>query len=118
MKRLLLFYVWPVLLPTLCQAEAFNNQSKPSDNVTPRPMVSLGPDERILWSLFHAGKIVELKRQIADLQRRFPAWQVPPDLQQLLTQPAPQNTRSHPTQRKTPHTSPTTIDGCVRIDRQ
>ncbi|MGR9116997.1 MAG: cellulose synthase subunit BcsC-related outer membrane protein [Gammaproteobacteria bacterium] len=39
-----------------------------------------GPDERILWRLFHAGKIKELNRQIEHLQRLYPYWQVPPDM--------------------------------------
>lgn len=35
------------------------------------------PDERILWQLYHAGKIEELKRQIDNLQQSYPLWRPP-----------------------------------------
>jgi len=49
-------------------------------------IISEQPDERILWQLFHAGKIMELKQQIVRLQQRFPNWQPPPSLLRLMTE--------------------------------
>ncbi len=42
------------------------------------------PDESLLWALFHAGKIDVLRYQIRSLQRRYPNWLVPADLQNAL----------------------------------
>ncbi len=44
------------------------------------------PDERILWQLFHVGKIVELKQQIVRLQQRFPNWQPPQSLLRFIAE--------------------------------
>jgi hypothetical protein len=43
-----------------------------------------GPDERIAWRLYHAGKFEELSRQIEYLKQLHPQWQVPPDLVKAL----------------------------------
>ncbi len=43
------------------------------------------PDERILWRLFHAHKITELKKQIDFLQQRYPAWKPPTVLLRFIT---------------------------------
>ncbi|MDO9424379.1 MAG: cellulose synthase subunit BcsC-related outer membrane protein [Methylobacter sp.] len=43
-----------------------------------------GPDERIAWRLYHAGKFEELSRQIEYLKQLHPQWQVPTDLSKAL----------------------------------
>lgn len=67
--RLILCYL--SLQPTLLWAE---------DDVT-----SARPDERILWQLYHAGKIGELNRQIDHLRRLYPLWRPPDDLLRALS---------------------------------
>ncbi|MFN3919926.1 MAG: hypothetical protein ACK4JF_06505, partial [Methylohalobius sp.] len=46
-----------------------------------------GPDERILWQLFHAQKYRLLKQAIAEYQKQYPGWQPPAELLRLLVPP-------------------------------
>ena len=46
-----------------------------------------GPDERILWQLFHAKKHHLLKKAIEEYRRQYPSWSPPPSLLQSLKQP-------------------------------
>lgn len=110
-----------LLLPAICQGGTTEVWQTPgpdrAPSETPSKMPS-GPDESILWSLFHAGKIEALKRQIADLKSRFPAWQVPDDLQKAL-HPTPKKAFARPqTQPKKPSAYRQASDGCARIDKQ
>jgi hypothetical protein len=43
-----------------------------------------GPDERILWQLFNAGKLTSLQKLIAQWQKQFSNWQPPVKLLSLM----------------------------------
>jgi tetratricopeptide (TPR) repeat protein len=43
-----------------------------------------GPDERILWQLYHAHKYRLLKQAIAEYQTQYPDWKPPAELMRLL----------------------------------
>lgn len=60
----------------------------PADTVrsTPKPVAVTRPDERPLWRLFHADRLDDLQREIASLQRRYPAWRPPAQLQELMAE--------------------------------
>jgi tetratricopeptide (TPR) repeat protein len=45
-----------------------------------------GPDERILWQLFHASKFHQLSQQITHLKQRYPGWLPPTDLIKAVEQ--------------------------------
>lgn len=45
------------------------------------------PDERVLWQLFHAGKIALLQQAIRDYQRQYPGWTPSEDLLHALEPP-------------------------------
>ncbi len=58
-------------------------------------LAQVGPDERILWQLFHAQKYRLLKQAIAEYRKRYPNWQPPAALARLL---APGRRRPEPWQ--------------------
>ncbi len=43
-----------------------------------------GPDERVLWQLYHAHKYRLLEQAIAEHQKQYPGWQPPAELMRLL----------------------------------
>jgi len=110
-----------LLLPAICHGGVTEVVQTPGKDKAPAETQSKmpsGPDEIILWSLFHAGKIEALKRQITDIKSRFPAWQVPIDLQKAL-RPATKKAFARPqTQSKKPSAHRKTSNGCAGIDKQ
>lgn len=121
MSKTRVFYCLPLLLAELCRADVSAVVQQPLGSA-PLPAsqspVQSGPDERILWSLFHAGKIEALKRQITDLRQRFPDWQVPADLQKALGRPSVKTTPATQARTKRPATTAKIKDACAGIDRQ
>lgn len=103
-----------VWLPTFCLAGVAEVIQQPAG----QSLVLAGPDESILWSLFHAGKIDTVKRQIADLRQRYPGWQVPADLQTALNPSGGKAVVTAKPGRKTSHAAKRPIDGCANIDRK
>ncbi|MGY6276482.1 cellulose synthase subunit BcsC-related outer membrane protein [Methylomonas sp. MgM2] len=117
MNKLRFFAYLTLAFPALCRGEVTEIVQTPNGHAAPPDIQSQttdGPDERILWSLLHAGKIDALRQQIGNLKARFPAWQVPQDLQNALslsdkkTQASKQSARAYRTAKT----------GCARIDRQ
>lgn len=45
---------------------------------------SEGPDERVLWQLFNAGRLQLLRQAIAEYRQRYPGWTPPAELTRLL----------------------------------
>lgn len=120
MSRIRRYCCLPVLLPALCLAgevEVIQQPAGTARAVGQNP-VQAGPDESILWALFHAGKIDTLKRQIADLRQRFPGWQVPADLQSALRQAHAKTAAVVKPGRKKPRAAKMPSDGCAHIDRK
>ncbi len=114
-------YCLPVLLPLLCLAgetEVIQQPVNKLQQTAGQNSAPVGPDESILWALFHAGKIDTLKRQIADLRQRFPGWQVPTDLQNALNQGGGKTAEAAKPNRKKPHTTNRASDGCANIDKK
>jgi len=72
---------WRVVFSLLGLLVAFTVSAQPNNaSVT----IQEKPDERILWRLFHAHKINELKQQITVLQQRYPSWRPPNSLLQFI----------------------------------
>ncbi|MGZ5000759.1 MAG: cellulose synthase subunit BcsC-related outer membrane protein [Methylomonas sp.] len=114
-------YCWlPVLLPVLCLAgevEVIQQPAGTARAVGQNP-VQAGPDESILWALFHAGKVDQLIRQISDLQQRFPGWQVPADLQSALHQAGGKTAAVARSGRKKHQAANMPPDACANIDQK
>lgn len=118
MNKTSLYCCLPVLLPALCLAGDPTQLTTDSIKPANPELAVAGPDERILWSLFHAGKIGTLKRQIADLRQRFPGWQVPIDLQNALNQVGGKNVSAAKPSRKKSQATKRVSDGCANVDQQ
>jgi cellulose synthase operon protein C len=118
MNKTPLYCCLPVLLPALCLAGDPTQTSNDAQQPAKQGLVAAGPDERILWSLFHAGKIDALKRQIADLQQRFPGWQVPVDLQNALNQGVGKTQEIAKPSSKKPRAAKAPLDACAHIDQK
>ena len=84
MSKLRLMGALSLLLPVFSLASPLDVEPARPEARNEQPFLANkaqnGPDERILWRLYHAGKIEELRRQIDHLKALFPYWQVPPDL--------------------------------------
>lgn len=114
------FYL-TLLLPVLCHGRITEIEQSPLDKQPPlivQRQAPQSPDERILWSLFHAGKIDTLKRQIRDLQQRFPDWRVPIDLQKALRQSEINAIPAGLTRPSKRQVHSPVRNGCASIDRQ
>ncbi|MBS1213105.1 MAG: hypothetical protein H6R26_1722 [Proteobacteria bacterium] len=113
MNKTRLYCCLPVLLPGLGLAGVIQEPSGNHEQPTRSSPAVQGPDESILWALFHAGKIDALKRHIDDLRQRFPGWQVPPDLQNALRQPAAAKAVPRAATIKKPSMARRPQDGCA-----
>ncbi|GAB6067210.1 hypothetical protein JCM13664_05280 [Methylothermus subterraneus] len=60
-RRLVLGWLWPLAL-----------------------LAQTGPDERVLWQLYHAQKYRLLEQAIAEYQKQYPGWRPPAELTRLV----------------------------------